>query len=165
VPVAELERQVDEEYAQVVELEFDDQSLDSGVEVMKPLALDAGCGEECVRLLVDDGHQRIERISAVLALVGGVVAERLGDHLGLVDVPGADRAGVYLDEAHDVRIEALDEAGDALEDPRVAAQVTCARNRQVEGGAGARGIADVVEHEAHWSPILMAARRIREPEW
>ncbi len=79
--LAVLEREVHEEDADVVELEFDDQALDAGVEVVEAFALDARRGQECIALLAHDGHEVVDRALAVLALVGGVVAERVGDVL------------------------------------------------------------------------------------
>ena len=116
VAMAELEREVHQEDAQLVELELDDQPLDAGVEIVEALALDARRGEEGVGLLAHDRHELVDRARAVLALVGGVVAERFGDQLRLVDQPGADRAGVDLDQPDDVRVLGLDEVGDAVED-------------------------------------------------
>ena len=104
VAVPELERQVHEEDAHVVELELDDQPLDAGVEIVEALALDPRRGQEGIGLLVHDRHERVERARAVLALVGGVMAQRFGDDLGLVDVAGADRPGVDLDQADDVGV-------------------------------------------------------------
>ena len=52
VAMTELERQVHQEHAEVVELELDDQALDAGVEVVEALALDARRGQERVGLLV-----------------------------------------------------------------------------------------------------------------
>ena len=77
--VTELERQVHQEHAQVVQLELDDQALDAGVEVVEALAFDARRRQERVGLLAHDRHERVDRARAVLALVGRVVAERLGD--------------------------------------------------------------------------------------
>ena len=101
--MAVLERQVHEEHAHVVELELDDEPLDARVEVVEALALDARRGQERIALLAHDGHEVVDRALAVLALVGGVVAQRLGDVLGLVDHAAADRADVDLDQADDVR--------------------------------------------------------------
>ena len=149
LPMAELEREVHEEHAKVVEFEFDDQSLDAGVEIVEALAFDARRREERVRLLVHDRHERVERVGAVLALVAGKMTERFGDDVRLVDAAAADRAGVDLDQADDVRVLRLDEAGDARQHPGVAAQVAGARDREVKRSAGAGGVADVVKQKAH----------------
>ncbi len=100
--VAELQRQVHQEHADVLELELDDEPLDAGIEVVEALAVHVGRGQEGVALLAYDGHELIDRAGAVLALEGRVVAELAGDLLRLVHHAGADRAGVDLDQADDV---------------------------------------------------------------
>ena len=79
--LAILEREVHEEDADVVELELDDEALDARVEVVEAFALDARRGQERVALFAHDGHEVVDRALAVLALVGGVVPERIGDVL------------------------------------------------------------------------------------
>src|SRR5688572_10977616 len=113
--LAILERQVHEEDAHIVEFELDDEALDAGVEVVEPFALDARCGEEGVALLAHDGHEVVDRGLAVLALVGAVVAQRVGDVFGLVEHAAAHRADIDLDQADDVRVLCLDELGDFIE--------------------------------------------------
>ena len=147
--MAELQRQVHQEDGAFLQLQLDDQPLDAGLEVVEALALDARRGQERIGLLAHDGHQLIDRGRAVLALVGGVVAERIGDLLGLVDQPGADRAGVDLDQADQVGIERFQPLGDAVQDLGVAAEVARAGHRQVEGRAETGGVPDVVQDEAH----------------
>ncbi len=146
--LAILERQVHEEDADVIELELDDQPLDAGVEVVKAFALDARRRQERVALLAHDGHEVVDRALAVLALVGGVVPEGIGDVLGLVDHAAADRADIDLDEPDDVRILRLDEAGDSVEHPAAGTQIAGARERQMEGWSNARGVANVVDEQA-----------------
>ena len=73
--VAVLQRQVHQEHAHVRELELDDQPLDAGVEVVEALPVHRRGGQEGVALLAHDRHELVERVRAVLALVGGVVAE------------------------------------------------------------------------------------------
>src|SRR5688572_3568233 len=89
-----LEREVDEENADIVELELDDQPLDAGVEVVEALALDARRSEKGVALLAYDGHEVVERTLAVLALIGAVVAQGVRNVFGLVHHARADRADV-----------------------------------------------------------------------
>ena len=101
--VAELQRQVHQEHADVFELELDDEPLDPGIEVVEALAVHVRRGQERVALLAHDGHEVVDRARAVLALERRVVAELAGDVLRLVDHAGADRARVDLDEADDVR--------------------------------------------------------------
>ena len=88
--LAVFERQMDQEDAHVIELELDDQALDAGVEVVETLALDARRRQEGVALLAHDGHEIVDRGLAVLALVGRVVPECLGDVLSLVEHAAAD---------------------------------------------------------------------------
>jgi hypothetical protein len=133
-----------------------------GVEVMEALAFHPRRREEGVGLLVQDGHVRVEGVRPVLALVDGVMPERLRDDGRLVHVAGADRAGVDLDEPDDVGVFALDEPGDAGQDPLVAAEIASARDGEVESSACARGVADVIEQKAHQAPILRLRRMIRK---
>ena len=88
VPV--FERQMHQEDRDVVQLKLYDEPLDAGVEVMESFAADPGRSEKRIRLLAHDGHQLIQRGYAVLALEGGVMAERAGDELRLVDHSRAD---------------------------------------------------------------------------
>ena len=106
LPVAELQRQVHQEHAHLGELELDDEPLDAGVEVVEALPVHGGGGQEGVALLAHDRHELVERVRAVLGLVGRVVAELAGDVVGLVEHAGADRAGVDLDQADDVGLSA-----------------------------------------------------------
>jgi hypothetical protein len=78
-------------------------------------------GQEGVALLAHDGHEVVDRALAVLALVSGVVAQGLGDVLGLVEHPASNRAQIDLDEPDDIRILTLHEAGYAVEHPPVRA--------------------------------------------
>ncbi len=52
--MAELQRQMHEEDADIVEFELDDQSLDAGVEVVKTLAGHARRGQQRIGLLAHD---------------------------------------------------------------------------------------------------------------
>jgi len=72
-----------------------------------------------------------------------------------------NETGVHLDEPDDVRVGRLDEARDAVEHAGIAAQVAGARTGQVECRPGARGVADVVEQQAHRVSILKAVAGIR----
>src|SRR6266404_3249017 len=149
LPLPELERQVHEEHAQVRQLQLDDQPLDSGIEVVEALAMHVRRGQEGVALLAHDGHELVDRAGAVLALEGRIMAELSGDVLRLVEHPGADRAAVHFDQSDDIRALGADELGDAAQHLAVAAQVTRARHRQVKGGPGAGGVADVVDEQSH----------------
>src|SRR5580700_6731017 len=60
LPVPELERQVHQEYAHIRQLEFDNQPLDAGVEVMEALAVHIGRRQEGVALLAYDRHEVID---------------------------------------------------------------------------------------------------------
>src|SRR5580692_462295 len=160
--VAVLDRQVHQEHAHLRELKLDDEALDAGIEVVEALAVHGGRRQEGVALLAHDGHELVERVGPVLGLVGGIVAELAGDVVGLVQHAGADRAGINLDEADDVGFLGADELGDAAEHLAVAAQVACARQRQVEGGSGAGGVADVVDEQSHGERFcLQVDRKVR----
>ena len=103
VPMAVLQGQMHQKNGEAVELELDDEPLDAGVEVVESLSRHARTGEKCVGLLAQDGQVLVHRLLAVLALIGGVMPERLGDGLGLIDAAAADGADVDLDQADDVR--------------------------------------------------------------
>ena len=143
-----LECEMDQEDADIVELQLDDQALDAGVKVMEPLALDARRRQEGVALLAHDGQQVVDRALAVFALVRGVVPERVGDVLGLVDHPGTHRPDVHFDQTDDVRVFFLHEPGDAIEHLAAGAQVARARERQMKGRSDARGVTNVVDEES-----------------
>src|SRR6266404_6714675 len=149
LPLPVLEGQMHEEHAHVRQLQLDDQPLDPGIEVVEALPVHVGSGQEGVALLAHDGHELIDRAGAVLALVGRIMAELSGDVLRLVEHSSADRAGVHLDQPDDIGALGTDELGDAAQHLAVAAQVTRARHRQVKGGPGAGGVADVVDEQSH----------------
>ena len=88
-----------QEDGDIVQFQLDDEPLDAGVEVMKPLTPHAWRGEKCIRLLTHDGHQLINRRHAVLALECRVMAQRACDEIGLIDHAGANRTGIDFDEA------------------------------------------------------------------
>jgi hypothetical protein len=69
-----------------------DMRFDAGVEIVESFALDAWRGQEGVALFAHDGHVIIDRALAVLALVGGVVPERISNVLRLVAHATANRA-------------------------------------------------------------------------
>ncbi len=145
LPMPELQRQVHEEDADILQLQLDDQALDAGVKIMEALTVHMRSRQKGVALLAHDGHQVVQRTGAVFALKCGVVAQLPGYVLGLVDHAGADRAGVHLDQANDVGLLGTDEIGDRRQHLAIAAQVTGARNGQVEGRTGAGGVANVVD--------------------
>jgi len=78
-----------QENRDVVELQFDDETLDAGVEVMETLP-EPRRRQEGVGLLADDGHQLVDGGDTVLALERRVVAEGAGDEIRLVDHAGAN---------------------------------------------------------------------------
>src|SRR5262245_39578090 len=104
MPMAELQRQVHEKDRALFELELDDEALDPLLEIVKALAVHSWRRQERVALVTQDRQPLVQRPGAVLALINGVVAERAGDHVRLIDAPCPDRARVDLDEADDVGI-------------------------------------------------------------
>src|SRR5262245_47924460 len=132
---------MDEEDADVIELELDDEPLDARVEIVEALALDARRGQEGVALLAHDRHEVVDRALAVLALVRGVVTQRVRDVVRLVDHARTHGAQVDLDEADDVRVLLLYEIRDAIEHLAAGTQVARARKRQVKGRTDAGGVA------------------------
>ena len=162
--VSVLERQVHQEDADVVQLEFDDQTLDAGVEVMEALARHTRRGQQRVRLFAHDRQQLVDGGRAVLALMGGIVADRVGDVGGLVEHAGAHRAGVDFHQTHDVRVLGADEGRDLLEHPSAAAQVAGARHRQMERRAGTGRVADVIDDQSH-APARPHYPRLRCPQY
>src|SRR6185437_13471517 len=157
--VAELQRQVHQEHADVLELELDDEPLDPGIEVVEALPVHVRRGEKGIALLAHDGHQMIDRARAVLALERRVVPEFSGDRFRLVHHAGADRAGVDLDEADDVRVLRAQEIRDACQDLAIAAQVPGPRHRQVKCRARTRGVADVIDDQTQRKAILRSASK------
>ena len=149
VPVPVLQGQVDQKNGQAVEFELDDQALDAGVEVVKALSRHARTGEKGVGLLAQYGKILVHGLFAVLALVGGVMPERLGDGLRLINATAAHGADVHLDQADDVWVLLLEETDDVLEVSGVPEQIARARHRHMGGRAGPYGVADVIDKETH----------------
>jgi hypothetical protein len=145
VPMAKLQRQMHEEDRAVLELELDDEAFDALVEVVKALAVHPRSRQKRVALLAQDRQTLIQRRSAVLTLIHGVMPEGPSDDVGLIDAARSDRAGVDLDEADDVRVLRLDEVRDSREVGAVAEQVAHARQRPVQSRAQAEAVTNVVK--------------------
>ena len=158
VPVPVFQGQVDEKDREIVHFEFDDEPLDSRVEIVEALAVDARRGHEGVPLLAHDRQDLVERLRAILGLIRRVHAEIRGDLLGLVDVTAADGPGVHLDQANNVRINRLDEARNLGENGLVAEHITRTRYRHTHARAIADSVPDVVEKKPH------APLRYRNPQ-
>src|SRR5210317_2213295 len=110
-----FKRQMDQKDRQLIQFEFDDQAFDAGIEIMEALTLDPWGREKSVSLLAHDRKTAVEALLTVLALIGGVMPHGVCHGLGLVDAAGADRTGINLYEADDIRVVAVDEAGDSLQ--------------------------------------------------
>ena len=78
----------------------------------------------------------------------------------LVDHAAADRTDIDLDEADDVRVLGLDEAGDSVENLAAGTQIAGARERQMKGRPNARGIANVVDEQAQ-EGLMLTVRRTK----
>src|SRR6187455_556075 len=104
VPMAKLQRQVHQKDRALLELELDDETLDSLLEIVKALAMDSRCRQERVALIAQDRQPLVQRSGAVLALINGVVAQCTCDDVRLIDAARPDRARVDFDEPYDVGI-------------------------------------------------------------
>src|SRR5665213_529847 len=142
-----------QEYADVLELKFDDGAMDAGIEVVEALARHMRRRQKSVRLLAYDWHELIKRAAAILAFVGRIMADLRCDMLGLIDHARAHRPGIHLDETYDVGLLRADEFGDAAQHFSVATQIAGAWQRQVKGRPGAGCIADVVKKQAQWRAV------------
>jgi hypothetical protein len=159
VPMAVLEREVDEKDSEVVRFQFDDQPLDAGFEIMKPFTGYAGPREKCVRLLAYDRPLLVDRVFAVFALVQRITAKGLGDGLGLVHAPTANRTDIDLYQPDDVRILVLEESDDIFEGARVAEEISGAGDRHPGRGPGADRVTDVVYKKTHFLDSVIPAGR------
>src|SRR5882757_5595234 len=154
--VPKLQRQMDQENGDIVQFQFDDETLYPGIEIMESFASHARRRQEGVGLFAYDGYQLIDRRDAVFALERRVMTQGTRDEISLVDHAGADRAGVDLDEPHHVRVLALDEVGDLRQDLPARAQVSGTRDGKMERGPGSRRISDVVDQQTHWRDCIDA---------
>jgi len=145
-----FERQVHEKYADVIEFHFYDQSLDAGGKVMESLSRDSRGRQNRIPLFTHDRELIIEGCSAVLALINGVMTEVLSDVLGLIDERAANRARVDFDQANELRVFSTNELRDVVENASTAAQITRARQRQVERRSRPSGVSDVVDEQSQW---------------
>src|ERR1700683_3157281 len=59
--VPELQRQMHQEYGDVIEFQFDDEAFDAGIEIVESLAANPGRCQKGVSLLAHDGHHVIDR--------------------------------------------------------------------------------------------------------
>ena len=147
LPVAILQGQVHQKDRTVLKLQFDNETLDAGIEEVKALAMHARRGEEGIALLADDGHSRVEGTHTVFAGVGTVVPELCCDMVSLVHALGAHGTRVHLDQADQVRIKLFKEGSDAIQNSRVPPQIPGPGQGQMERGSGASGITDIVDDE------------------
>src|SRR5262245_41148421 len=99
LPVPELQGQVYQEDAHIIELELDDEPLDTGIEVVKALAMHMRRRQEGICLLAHDGHEVVDGPCSVLALECRVMTDLTSDVLGLIHHSGTDRARIDLNEA------------------------------------------------------------------
>ena len=69
MPVSVFQRQMHQKNGEVVHFEFDNQSLYTGIEIVKCLAMNPGSGKKRVTLFSNDGQHLIERFCTVLDFV------------------------------------------------------------------------------------------------
>lgn len=149
------EGEVDEEEDDAVEFEFDDEAFHAAGDVVEVFAGDGVAAEEGVALFVEDGDAVEESAGfGVFAAVGVVMTEGGGDLFGLVEASGAVAAGVDFDEAGDIGVGFVEEAGDFAEVAAGFADVA-AEGEAVHVAAGS--VADVVEKKAHGGSIMTFA--------
>ena len=149
MPVAEFQRQVHEKNADIIQLELNDQALDTGIEVVEALAGHARGGQQRIALFAHDRHQLVDRAGTVLALVRGIMAQGIGDIGSLIEHTGAYRTGIDLYQAHQIGVLGPDEVRNLLEHASAAAQITRSRDGQMKGRSGPGGITDVVDQQSH----------------
>ena len=142
------------EYREIAHLELYDQALDARIEIVELLAVHTRGGHERITLLAHDGQHRVDRISAVLGFVRRIHAEIRGYLLRLIDIAATYRTRVDFDQAHNIRIDGLDESSQLGEDFTIAKNITGARQWHVHAGPAANRVSNVVEKESHDRPAL-----------
>ena len=83
--------------------------------------MDARRGEKRIALFADNGHARVERAHPIFAGIGAVVPETRSDVVRLIHSLGTQRTRIYLNQTDQVRVEVLEEGGNAIQNRRVAA--------------------------------------------
>ena len=138
-----------EKYRELFHFEFDDQSLDARVEVVKLFAVYALRSHERVALLAHDRQYLIDRLFTVLDLIGRIHAEIAGDFFGLIDHATANGPGIDLNQPDNIGVHGLDELRYLGKIVLPAQHVTDARQRHMHPGAAADGITNIVQQESH----------------
>jgi hypothetical protein len=82
------------------------------------------------------------------------VAEGAGDAVGLVNLAGPKRPHVNLDQSRNVWILGLNELCDSAQVGTIAQQIGRAWYGQMERGANAQSIANVIKKESHPLSVL-----------
>src|SRR5690349_15066440 len=152
--MAKFQRQVHEKDRALFELELDDETFDSLLEIVKALAMDSWRGQERIALVAQDWQPLVQRPRTVFALVNGVVAERACDHVRLIDATRPDRARVDFYEAYDVGVLRFYEVRDPLKIGLIPNQVTHTGQRPVQRRPQAETVTNVVKQQPHLARSL-----------
>lgn len=133
-----------QEQRTLIELEFDDEPLDSFLKVMESLAVHSGRSKDGITLFSHYREQSVDRRRSVFALIHRIVADRLSNSLRLVDVARSNGAGVDFHECNEIRILCSDEFGDPLEVAPIAKYISGAGNRPMNGGSKTDAVSNVI---------------------
>ena len=91
------------------------------------------------------GTFNARELSVVLAFNDEIVAQLVGDGLRLTEISAAIGAGVYLDQANDIRINSGDKADYSLQVDSGPFEKTGKRQREMVAKLMAGAVSDIVE--------------------
>lgn len=118
---------------------------------MEAFAVHGVSRNESIALLVENRHKPVQGIVVVFALVHVcIMTERRCNGFGLVaPFAGAKGTEIHFDQAENVGVQCFEKMNQAFEIAVRTAQVTGARNGEMEMSTGASRISDIVKDESH----------------
>ena len=152
---------MDQENSTVIHLEFDNQTFNTCVEVMEPLAVNALGRHECIALFAHNRQELVDRAFTVLTLVRRIHAEMIRDDFGLVLPATANGPAIHFYQADNIRIHRIDELNNLVQVAPVTNKVTSARQGYMHGSTAADTVSNVVEQKSHGKNSPITRRRVQ----
>ncbi len=110
-----LERKMDDENSDGLQISLDDQPFYPLLEIMKTKILNALLGQQSIALLFQDRNLLGERAIVILTFNDVIIAQFFGDCVRLTEISAAVGAGIDLDQRDDVGINSSDKTDYSLQ--------------------------------------------------
>ncbi len=129
--VSVFQREVYNKNGDRAQVGLDDQPLDPLFEIVETIVVNALFCQHSIALLVENGYYLGQRVVLVLVLDDVFVPQGIRDELGLAEIVASIRAGVDLQQGHDVRVHSGYKVDYPLEIAGCLLEETGVRNWQV----------------------------------